>query len=93
MGNAKSKGGAKRSAAPLPEHFQSLERAAEFWDEHDSAPYEEHMSEVECEVVALRSAHLVPLDDALYWKVRPIAKEKGVGTDALVNRWIEEKAS
>lgn len=93
MANAKNKSRAKKTAAPLPEHFESLERAAEFWDEHDSAPYEEHMSEVDCEVVAPKGARLIALDEALYRKVRAIAREEGVRTEALVNRWIEEKAS
>ncbi|MDT5061907.1 MAG: hypothetical protein QOH63_2366 [Acidobacteriota bacterium] len=35
---------------PLPEHFDSLEEAAEFWDTHDSADYEEYMQDVECDV-------------------------------------------
>jgi glycosyltransferase involved in cell wall biosynthesis len=34
----------------LPEHFDSLEEAAEFWDTHDSADYEEYMQDVECDV-------------------------------------------
>jgi len=33
----------------LPEHFESVEEAAEFWDSHDSADYEEFMRDVECE--------------------------------------------
>ena len=33
---------------PLPEHFESLEEAAEFWDTRDSADYEDYMRGVEC---------------------------------------------
>jgi glycosyltransferase involved in cell wall biosynthesis len=40
----------KKRRSPLPEHFDSLEQAAEFWDTHDSADYEEFMSDVEFEV-------------------------------------------
>lgn len=31
----------------LPEHFNNIEEAAEFWDTHDSADYEEYMRDVE----------------------------------------------
>jgi glycosyltransferase involved in cell wall biosynthesis len=34
----------------LPEHFASAEEAAAFWDTHDSADYEDYMSDADCEV-------------------------------------------
>jgi dolichol-phosphate mannosyltransferase len=36
---------------PLPEHFNSLEEAAEFWDTHDSADYEDYMRDIEEETL------------------------------------------
>ena len=47
MSNVRSK--KKEERDPLPEHFESLEAAAEFWDTHDSADYEEFMQDIECE--------------------------------------------
>lgn len=38
----KSKTASKKVRDPLPEHFNSLEEAAEFWDTHDSADYDEY---------------------------------------------------
>ena len=35
---------------PLPDHFDSLEEAAEFWDTHSSADYEDLMEDVEFEI-------------------------------------------
>lgn len=84
---------AKKRHADLPEHFESLEQAAEFWDTHDSADYEDQMSDVECEIKVQGKLFLVALDDGLYRKVRAIARKKGVPAQTLVNRWIEEKAS
>ncbi|MCA1566484.1 MAG: hypothetical protein LC803_12750 [Acidobacteria bacterium] len=49
---------------PLPEHFLSLEQAAEFWDEHDSADYEEYMREVVCEVKIERRIFISPDEDS-----------------------------
>ena len=93
MAGIKSKAGAKKRRAPLPEHFDSLEQAAEFWDTHSSADYEDLMTDVECEVDVKKTTYLISLDGDLYRKVYAIAKKKGVRADTLVNRWIEEKAS
>lgn len=50
---------------PLPEHFDSLEEAAEFWDTHDSADYEEYIHDVECDFDIKRRTYLVLLDGEL----------------------------
>ena len=91
MSSAKSK--AKRKRDPLPEHFESLEQSAEFWDNHDSGDYEEYMKDVQCEFDLKGRIYLVPVEGRLYEKVEKIARKRGVKADALVNRWIEERAS
>ena len=93
MTNVKGKVKVRKQRDPLPERFDSLEEAAEFWDTHDSADYEEYMRDVECEFDIKRRTYLVSLDGELYRKVRAIAQEKGVPAETLVNLWIEEKAS
>jgi CopG antitoxin of type II toxin-antitoxin system len=89
----KTKVKARKHSDPLPEHFDNIEEAAEFWDTHDSAEYEEFMREVDSEVEIKRRTYWVSLNGELYRKVRAIAQEKGVPADALVNLWVEEKAS
>lgn len=93
MANIKSRVKSKKQRDPLPEHFGSIEEAAEFWDTHDGADYEEYMKDVECSIDIKRRTYLVSLDGDLYRKVQAIAQEKGVPADTLVNLWIEEKAS
>jgi len=93
MAKAKGKTKAKKQRNPLPEHFGSLEEAAEFWDTHDSADYEAYMKDVECEVDLRRRRYLVSLDSDLYRKVSSIARAKGISAETLVNLWIQEKAS
>ena len=83
----------KDSRDPLPKHFNSLEQAADFWDTHDSADYDQYFKDVEAEVDIKRKTYLISIDGALYDKVRAIAKEKHVPLEKLVNRWIQEKAS
>ena len=91
MANVKSKSRKKRD--PLPERFISIEEAAEFWDTHDSADYEEFMRDVDCEINIKRRTYLVSLESELYRKLRIIAKERGVKPETLVNLWLQEKAS
>ena len=75
----------------MPEHFNSLEEAAEFWDTHDSADYEDYMKDIEYEVNIKRRVYLFELNNDLYDKVRVIAQEKGIPTETLVNQWVQEK--
>ncbi len=82
---------ARRQRDPLPEHFASLEAAAEFWDTHDSADYEEHMQDVDCTVQIKRRTYMISLDSELYRKLRAVARERGVQAETLVNLWLQEK--
>lgn len=91
MANAKNKVEKKRDL--LPEHFNTIKEAAEFWDTHDSAEYEEYMRDVDCKVNIKRRTYMISLDSMLYRKLRAIAKERGVQPETLVNLWIQEKAS
>ena len=93
MANTKSKAKTTKRRDPLPEHFSSLEEAAEFWDTHDSTDYEEYMTDVKCDYDIKKRTYLVSLDGNLYRKVQAIARKKGVPAEKLVNLWIEEKAS
>ncbi len=91
---AKSKPKARTSKKePLPDHFASLEEAGMFWDTHDSAEYEEFVSEPDCLAEVKRRTYLVPVDSDLYRRVQSMAQQKGISLETLVNMWIQEKAS
>jgi hypothetical protein len=92
MSTSKDKKTPKRRD-PLPTHFESPEAAGRFWDTHDSADYEKDMLDTECEVDVKRRTFLIPLNRDLYQRVQSIARKKGVSTEALLNMWIQEKAS
>lgn len=83
----KQQAGKKRD--PLPEHFASLEEAADFWDRHDSADYDEHFVDVNFEVDLKKRS--LTVDGKLYDEVNAIAKKKRIPADKLVSRWIKEK--
>jgi CopG antitoxin of type II toxin-antitoxin system len=89
MGNAKNKRTTQRD--PLPEHFDSLEEAAEFWDTHDSGDYEEYFTDVEGKFDIKKKSYLISMDGSLYDEVRAIAKKKRIPPDKLIIRWMKEK--
>ena len=89
MTNAKSK--RTKARDPLPEHFNTIEEAAEFWDTHSTADYEEYFEEVNCQFDIKKRTHLISIDGAVYDRIRAIAKKKRIPADKLVSRWIKEK--
>ena len=90
MASTKSKTPKRKQRDPLPKHFKSVDEAADFWDTHDSADYNEYFTEVDFEV-DIKRTHSIAIDGSLFEKVRAIAKKKRVPADKLVSRWIEEK--
>lgn len=78
---------------PLPDEFQSLEEAGEFWDTHSSDDYEEFMQEAHFEVDLQRRSTEVRVSDKLIRDLRRIAGREGVATETLVNLWLREKVA
>ena len=81
----------KKKRDPLPEHFATLEEAAEFWDTHDSSEYEDYFVDVDCKADLKKRTLLISVDGKRYDEVRTIAKKKRIPADKLVSRWIKEK--
>ena len=86
---AKSK--VKKRNDPLPERFDNVEEAVEFWDTHSLADYQESWKNVQCEIDIKRRTYQVSVDSGLYEKLRRAARAKGVSADTLVNLWLQEK--
>ncbi len=83
----------KTKRDPLPEEFNNLEEAGEFWDTHSSADYEDYMKEVHFDVELKRRAHDVRVTDDVLREIRKIARQRGVATETLVNLWLQEKVT
>lgn len=81
----------KKQVDPLPDQFQSLEEAGEFWDTHSSADYEEYMKPVQFEVDLKRSVWEVRIADQVLREIRKIARQQGITTETLINLWLQEK--
>jgi predicted DNA binding CopG/RHH family protein len=76
----------------LPESFDSIESAAEFWESHDSADYEGLMQEVAFETDIKRHIYLVPVALSVFDKVRTKARSQGVSMETFVNVILQEHA-
>lgn len=81
----------KRKIDPLPEHFNSLEEAAEFWDTHSTADYEEYMKEAHFDVDLKWIVEELRVAYDVMREVRKIAREQGLSTEALINLWLQQK--
>lgn len=76
---------------PIPEHFESLEEAADFWDRHDVADYDDLTREARFHVAIGRRAFLAAVEPELAKKVADVARRQGVATETLINVWLSEK--
>ncbi|MBC8448325.1 MAG: hypothetical protein H8D78_11290 [Chloroflexi bacterium] len=77
---------------PIPEHFKSIEEAAEFWDSHDLADYWDLTREAHFEVDIQRRVFLTALEPTLAKKLTAVAHKQGISTETLINVWLTEKA-
>lgn len=75
---------------PIPDNFDSIEEAAEFWDTHSLADYWDQTTEVEIEVKAPRR-YWIPLASSLSETLIQRARQEGVSIETLVNLWVAER--
>lgn len=81
--------GSKREA--IPEHFASIEEAADFWDTHDLADYADVTRDVAVTIDLQRRQHLVALAPELAARIGAEARRQGVTTETLINLWLSER--
>ena len=78
---------------PIPKHFKSIQEAAEFWDSHDLADYEDLTREVHFDVDIQRRVFLTALEPGLAKKLTAYSHKQGISTETLINLWLTEKMS
>ena len=76
---------------PVPETFEDIEAAADFWDEHSLADYWDQTEEVHFDVDIKRSIYLVPLEQSLVRRLADEARRQGLSSETLVNLWVSER--
>ncbi len=80
---------ANKNREPIPEQFESIEAAADFWDTHSLADYWDQVHKVEIKVRARRR---VTLDPDVWKQISRQARIRGVSPETLVNLWLLERA-
>ena len=69
----------------------SIYEASEFWDERDFFEFED-ITEIRDVRFSLKKRKYVGVDFELYKKIRSAARKLHTTEDALVNKWLKEKA-
>ena len=70
---------------------QSYVDIGEFWDEHDFSHFLGRSRKVKFDVVLEPEATYYPVAKNLSEKIQSVARKQGVSSNALVNRWLEQK--
>ena len=88
----------QHESAPKPvrcriPQFESIEEAAEFWDTHDSAEFEDEWEEVDGEVRFIvtephRGLISLRFDEATMAALIERARREHTGPGTLVHRWV-----
>ena len=81
----------KKKRDPIPESFNSVGEAAEFWDNHSLADYWDQTHEVKDRVDIKRRVFLTALEPDLAKKLVARAHQQGVTTETLINVWLSQK--
>jgi hypothetical protein len=81
----------KKVREPIPKHFESLDKAGQFWDTHDLVDYWDVTRPVEFEVDVRRRVFLASLEPHLAEKLTAVARTQGISTETLINVWLTEK--
>ena len=81
----------KAQRDPIPEEFLSLEEAAEFWDTHSLADYEDVQQEVMFDVDVKSAKNYFAVEKDLSERIDQLAYAQGVFPETLVNLWLKEK--
>lgn len=76
---------------PLPVSFDSIEELDAFWSTHSSADYEDEMEPIDVEVELSPSRTYCAIEPEILNRLRARARNHGLSTEQLVNRWLEEK--
>jgi hypothetical protein len=90
--NGKKQNTRKKICDPIPERFESLEAAADFWDTHDLTDYRDEFREIKDVKIDLAPQRF-RLEDELAKKINKLAHRRGISTETLINLWLQQKLS
>lgn len=76
---------------PIPEDFETIDAAADFWDNHSLSDYWDLTEEVTFDVDLQRAVILVPLERELARRLARFAHQQGLSSETLVNLWVSQR--
>ena len=75
---------------PIPEEFESYEKAAEFWDTHDTTDYPDAFRSIEMQSEFRGRRYEVELEEEVIKKLRAQARQQGVTVSQLASDMLRE---
>lgn len=75
---------------PIPDEFENIQAAADFWDSHSLADYWDQTKDAEFDVHFEGSAVLIPIEQKLAERLRAVARQQGLSAETLANLWLRE---
>ncbi len=82
---------ADRQLDPLPDEFISYQEAADFWDKHSIADYEEFLEPVEFDVDIQRRHFEIEVDEESFLALREIAKKEQKPVKELASEILKKR--
>ncbi|MBC8180831.1 hypothetical protein H8E88_06880 [candidate division KSB1 bacterium] len=77
---------------PIPEHFNSVQDASDFWDSHDAGVYDTYLRPVNEGIeVEKEIPQAVLVEYSIIEKLKKNARKRGISLETLVNLWLVEK--
>ena len=76
---------------PLPDEFQSLEEAAEFWDTHSITDYEEALEPIDLETDIQRRHFEIEVDEESFLALRDTARKQQKPVKQLASEILKQK--
>jgi len=81
----------KRKIDPIPEHFNSVEEASDFWDTHSLADYWDQTKEVHFDIEVDEEPRYIVLERGIARQIDYLAVQRKVPSEVIVNVWLKEK--
>jgi hypothetical protein len=81
----------KNERVPIPEQFESIEEAGNFWDVHDLADYWDQTSETDLEFNLKRRHYFIGVAPGIAQQLQCVSEAEGISSETMVNLWLQEK--
>ena len=81
----------KREIDPIPDHFNSIEEASDFWDTHSLADYWEQTKAAHFDVEIEEEPRYIVLEREVARQIDHLATQRKVPSEVIVNVWLKEK--